>query len=106
MQGLAEAERLYDGRLPEAYLVADLEEDDMLFVPPAAITPVDVENFIAEYAHTGEMPGSMSLIKSNDPVRYALALQWVTDSTKLAGPVGAAFWQWAKQATFIARGVL
>lgn len=105
MQGLAQAERLYDSRLPEAILVA-VEDDNIFNVPTVrVISESDVEKLIAELAHTGEIPDIFGQFTSASDINHAIAKQWIADKEAVGSIIGPVFWRWAKACTYLAMGV-
>lgn len=109
MNGLAQAERDFDRRLPaEGYLVDTSEYDAERDYRPrvAFITDADVEKFIADLVAApdknlfleetvGTLPGA------DFNLHIAVAKQWVKDvkahgCANVGDLIGPAFWKWAK----------
>jgi hypothetical protein len=118
MQGLAEAQRIHDSRLPsdkETYFRDDelrSEVEDLLREPrPRAryitVTDDQIEQFIAALVAAPDKDiflentiGALPRAASNElALHMAVAQQWVRNKEAVGQIIGPTFWQWAKAAT-------
>jgi hypothetical protein len=109
MNGLAQAERDFDSRLPSDFVrketrayVAEIDFGRRA----AAVTDADIENFIALLVASKNIDAfledevGMTPNANRDYALYiAVARQWVKDINQVGNIIGPVFWQWAKGCT-------
>lgn len=118
MNGLHEAQHLYDGREPadtaSFFRKDEIEFDKEIHRPrfsTVSVTDSEVEQFIADLdAATNKdiflenTIGALPHSASNEfSLHIAVAHQWVRNKEAVGELIGPTFWHWAKNATYLAR---
>jgi hypothetical protein len=87
-------------------MTTDIEEITLEdWTPAVRPEPTDkaIEDWIAEFARTGDIEDELGAFKSHyGTVVHRLAEQWVRDKSKITDAVGEALWKWAKACAYLA----
>ena len=106
MNGLTQAQRDYDSRIPCEAVIVDVTEYDaerQYSNRPPVVTDADVENFILLLvasknvaAFLEDEVGMLPNAHRECAMQIAVARQWVKDINQVGDIIGPVFWQWAK----------